>query len=86
MRPMATTKRSKVDPAPPGADVSGNGWDGAAGPPEAGRPAGEPMPRRAAGLPSQDGPAMRAVFAYLLDEDAAPPASPPAPSPKTRRR
>jgi hypothetical protein len=46
------------------------------------------MPRRAAGLPTQNGGAMRAVFAYLLDEDPPPvEASPPAtPAPAARSR
>jgi len=65
MRRMATRK------APPAADISGNGWDGAAGPPDA--PAGASMPPRAAVLPTQNGQAMREVFAHLLDEDAPPP-------------
>jgi len=43
------------------------------------------MPKRAAGLPTQNGSAMRAVFAYLLDEDA-PPAPPPPPKATRKRR
>lgn len=35
------------------------------------------MPKRAKDLPTQNGGAMRAVFAYLLDEDAPIPPSPP---------
>ena len=72
---MATTKRPRApDPRPgdPSADRSGNGWDYTSGPPESNRPPGETMPRRAAGLANQNGPAMRSVFAYLLDEDPAP--------------
>ncbi len=78
MRTMATTKRARASGGGD-ADTSGNGWDFAAGPsvPDD-APAGETMPRRAARLPTQNGTAMRDVFAYLLDEDsAAPPAAPP---------
>jgi hypothetical protein len=54
-------------------------WDGAFDGPDApdARPA-DAMPARAARLPTQNGTAMRAVFAYLLDEDAPPPPPPPA--------
>lgn len=46
-----------------------------------------PMMKRAKTLPTQNGSAMRAVFAYLLDEDdAPPPAGPPAPAPAPKGR
>lgn len=82
MAQMATTKRPREASAPEvprtsagtaGADQSGNDWDFRAGPVVPDQPAGETMPRRAAGLANQNGPAMRSVFAYLLDEDAPPP-------------
>jgi hypothetical protein len=72
---MATTKRPRAPEPPrgdPNADRSGNGWDYTSGPPDVDRPAGETMPRRAAALANQNGPAMRSVFAYLLDEDSLP--------------
>jgi len=72
---MATTKRPRAPEPPrgdPSADRSGNGWDYTSGPPQTERPAGETMPRRAAALANQNGPAMRSVFAYLLDEDSLP--------------
>ena len=78
---MATTKRPRAAEPPrgdPKADRSGNGWDYTSGPPVDDRPAGETMPRRAATLANQNGPAMRSVFAYLLDEDSAP-IEPPKP-------
>jgi hypothetical protein len=74
---MAFFKRGRT-PEPdsprgdPKADRSGNGWDYTSGPPDSNRPAGETMPRRAATLANQNGPAMRSVFAYLLDEDSLP--------------
>jgi hypothetical protein len=59
-------------------------WDGLFDGPEApDAPAGDTMPKRARGLPTQNGGAMRSVFAYLLDEDAPPP--PPSPPPKRRK-
>lgn len=51
-------------------------WDGSYDPD--GPDPVDAMPRRAKELPSQNGIAMRAVFAYLLDEDGPPPASGPA--------
>ena len=48
-------------------------------------PADQTMPKRAAKLPTQNGPAMRAVFAYLLDEASPPPAPEPEPTKKRRR-
>jgi hypothetical protein len=75
---MAKTR--KGSPPPDAVD-----WDGAFdGPDVPDASAAEAMPARAARLPTQDGAAMRAVFAYLLDEDAPePPLAPPA---RGRRR
>jgi hypothetical protein len=86
MANMATTKRPRDagERAPAGADQSGNDWDFRAGPAVPDAPAGETMPRRASRLSSQDGAAMRSVFAYLLDEEPAPAASPP-PSPRSKK-
>jgi hypothetical protein len=62
-------------------------WDPYAAPEvPADAPAGETMPPRAARLASQNGPAMRAVFAYLLDEDDALPPPAPAPAPERKKR
>jgi hypothetical protein len=87
---MATTKRPTAKKSGEGGDVSGNGWDWTPGPPNLDEtPAAPPMPKRAQGLPTQNGGKMRDVFAYLLDEDAAPPpaapAAPPAPAAKKKR-
>jgi hypothetical protein len=49
--------------------------------PHAGASSEPAMPKRAAQLPTQNGPAMRAVFDYLVD-DLGPP---PPPDPKRRR-
>lgn len=68
------------DKRPPAAD-----WDEPYGPVVPDAPAGQSMPPRAARLPSQNGPAMRTCFAYLLDEDPAPAPPPPSPSSKKRR-
>jgi len=66
-------------PDDPDTDKSGNAWDWSSGPPVPAAPAGETMPRRASGLASQNGPAMRSVFAYLLDEETAPTPEPAKP-------
>ncbi len=47
-------------------------------------PADQTMPKRAAGLTTQDGAAMRAVFAHFLDDAPAPP-PPPADAKKRKR-
>jgi hypothetical protein len=49
--------------------------------PKADAPADQTMPKRAAGLSTQNGPAMQAVFSYLLDDVPA-----PEPDPKKRKR
>jgi hypothetical protein len=69
---------AKVQP-PPADDA----WDPYAAPAPVDGGAGDSMPPRAARLPSQNGKAMRTVFAYLLDEDDAPP--PSGPERKKRR-
>lgn len=79
---MAKEKRPAAAPSPvvPAAD-----WDDPYGPVIPDAPAGETLPPRAARLASQNGPAMRNCFAYLLDEEPRP--LPPAavPPPKKRR-
>jgi hypothetical protein len=65
--------------------ADGNEWDGSYFLPDD-APAGETLPKRAARLPTQNGPAMRDVFAYLLDEDSAAPTAGPAPAAKNRKR
>jgi hypothetical protein len=57
-------------------------WDGSYDPD--GPDPVDAMPRRARELPSQNGTAMRAVFAYLLDEDS--PAATPAPPAKGKKK
>jgi hypothetical protein len=65
--------------------MEGNDWDGSYIVPDD-APAGETLPKRAARLPTQNGPAMRDVFAYLLDEESAAPTAGPAAAAKSKKR
>ena len=76
-------KERRPAPSSTLASTPGGDWDEPYGPQVPDAPAGASMPPRAARLPSQNGPAMRNVFAYLLDEDPAP--LPPPPPGKKRR-
>lgn len=73
-------------PQPPPGVPEEDPWDPYAAPApvqSADGKAAESMPPRAAKLPSQNGTAMRTVFAYLLDEDDGPPPSGP---PRKKKR
>jgi hypothetical protein len=87
MKPRDARRERSFDPVgppePPPVDTGP--WEDyapEAAAPAAGAPAVAAMPPRAAKLPTQNGQAMRTVFAYLLDEDDPPP-PPPA---RGRRR